>query len=318
MRSRLSVAVRTGAGFTLVLVAIVLGFAALSEHFLTLTTFRTLANQIPPLIALSVGMTLVLLVGGIDLSVGSVAALAGAVLGVGLVDWGLSPVVAALLAVASGLLCGGANGWLSVRFSIPSFIVTLGMLEIARGAAYLTTDSQTKYIGPSAAGLSNSLPGIGISLAFGLSLALVAFAHFLVTRTVYGRRWLAIGTNEQAVRLAGVNPRRYKISVFVLSGGCAGLAGVFQVAYLQSADPNAGIGIELSAIAAAVIGGTSLMGGRGSVARSLFGVLVIALVQTGLAQIGASEPSKRVVTGVVIVVAVLVDVFRQRAARSGD
>jgi ribose transport system permease protein len=123
---------------------------------------------------------------------------------------------------------------------------------------------------------------------------------------------VAIGTNEEAVRLSGINPIRYKIMVFVLAGLLTGLGGVFQLGYLQSADPNAGLGLELSAIAAVVIGGTSLSGGRGSVINSFLGVLIIAVMQTGLAQLGVSEPSKRIITGVVIVAAVVFDVYREK------
>jgi len=131
-------------------------------------------------------------------------------------------------------------------------------------------------------------------------------------RTVFGRYVVAIGTNEEAVRLSGIDPRPVKLAVFALSGLLAGLGGVFNAAYLESADPNAGIGMELSAIAAVVIGGTSLMGGRGSVVNSFSGVLIIAVLQTGLAQVGASEPMKRVITGTVIVAAVVADVYRHR------
>ena len=125
---------------------------------------------------------------------------------------------------------------------------------------------------------------------------------------------IAIGTNEQAVRLSGIDPRPTKIAVFAIAGLLSGLGGLFQASRLSSADPNAGVGLELAAIAAVVIGGTSLMGGRGSVINSFFGVLIIALLQTGLSQIGASEPKKRVITGAVIVVAVIADVYRHRFA----
>ena len=123
---------------------------------------------------------------------------------------------------------------------------------------------------------------------------------------------IAVGANEEAVRIAGVNTRRVKLTVFLIAGGLSGLAGIMQVSYLQSADPNAGFGLELAAIAAVGIGGTSLMGGRGSVFSSFLGVLIIAVLQTGLAQVGASEPTKRIVTGAVIVLAVIADVHRRR------
>ena len=139
-------------------------------------------------------------------------------------------------------------------------------------------------------------------------------AQAVLTRTVFGRYLIGIGTNEEAVRLAGIDPRPYKVMVFALMGALAGLAALFQVSRLEAADPNAGVGLELQVIAAVVIGGTSLMGGRGSVICTFFGVLIISVLAAGLAQIGASEPTKRIITGGVIVVAVVLDTYRSRRA----
>lgn len=302
-------------GLLLVLLALVVLFGSLSDRFLTLRTFSTVANQVPDLAVIAVGMTFVLIVGGIDLSVGSVLALAAALLGVGLVDWSLSLGAAVALALAAGLVCGLANGLISVGWSIPSFIVTLGMLEVARGAAYLVTDSKTAYIGEIIEPVGAPLPSLALSPAFLLAVALVVAGQVALSRTVFGRYAVAIGTNEEAVRLSGVDPRPTRIAVFALAGVLSGLGGVFHASRLGAADPNAAVGMELSAIAAVVLGGTSLMGGHGSVVRSFFGVLVIAVLQSGLAQIGASEPAKRVVTGAVIVVAVIADAYRQRHLR---
>jgi ribose transport system permease protein len=157
------------------------------------------------------------------------------------------------------------------------------------------------------------LPLIGVSGALIFSLALVAIGQFVLTRTVFGRYITAIGTNEQAAQMSGIDIRPYRLFVLAISGTLAGLGGVFNAAYLGSADPNAGIGLELSAIAAAVIGGTSLMGGRGSILGAFAGVLIIAVLQNGLAQIGVSEPAKRLITGAVIIVAVLIDRWRAQA-----
>ena len=144
------------------------------------------------------------------------------------------------------------------------------------------------------------------------ALVLVVAGQVLLTRTVFGRYLVAIGTNREAVRLSGIDPRPVEVAVFALAGALAGLGGIFHVAYLESADPNAGIGLELSAIAAVVVGGTSLLGGRGSVIASFLGVLIITSLQAGLAQVGASEPVKRIVTGLVIIAAVVVDTIRHR------
>jgi len=302
-------------GLLAVLVALVLLFSLLSDHFLSRRTFATIANQVPDLTLIAVGMTFVLVVAGIDLSVGSVMALSGAVLGVALVDWGWPLWLGVILCLGAGLGCGLLNGLISVWWSIPPFIVTLGMLEIARGGAYLVTDSQTKYIGAPVEGVGAPIEGLGFSPAFFVAVAVVLAGQVVLSRTVFGRYMIAIGTNEQAVRLSGIDPRPTKIAAFAITGLLTGLAGVFHASRLSAADPNAGVGLELSAIAAVVIGGTSLMGGRGSVVSSFFGVLIIAVLQSGLAQVGASEPTKRIITGAVIVVAVIADVYRKRRAR---
>jgi ribose transport system permease protein len=142
----------------------------------------------------------------------------------------------------------------------------------------------------------------------------IVLAQLVLTRTVFGRYLIGIGTNEEAVRLAGIDPRPYKVLVFALMGLLAGLAALFQISRLEAADPNAGSGLELQVIAAVVIGGTSLMGGRGSVISTFFGVLIISVLAAGLAQIGASEPTKRIITGAVIVIAVVLDTYRSRRA----
>lgn len=300
-------------GLAVVLIAMIGLFSVLSEYFLTYETFVTIANEIPALAAMAVGMTFVLIIGGIDLSVGSVLALSAAVTAASMLQGGLPVLVAALLGLLTGLLCGALTGTVSVIWQIPSFIVSLGMLEAVRGGAYLVTDSRTQYVGDAIAGLAAPWIG-GISAAFVLAVVLVIVGQLILSRTVFGRYVVGIGTNEEAMRLAGIDPRPIRIIVFAATGLLAGLAGLMQSARLEAADPNAGIGIELQVIAAVVIGGTSLMGGRGSVINTFFGVLIIAVLEAGLAQIGASEPSKRIITGAVIVLAVIIDTVRQRRA----
>jgi ribose transport system permease protein len=298
-------------GLVSVLVLLVALFSMLSGHFFSRITFTTLANQIPALTVIAVGMTLVLIAGGIDLSVGSVMALGSAVLAVARVEWQVPLPVATALGLAVGLLAGLANGFITVRWTVPSFIVTLGMLEVARGGAYLVTGSRSMFVGAAMGLVGTPVPGLGLSPAFILAVLVVVSGQLLLRRTVFGRYIVAIGTNREAVRLSGIDPRPVVMAVFALSGFLAGLGGVFHLAYLESADPNSGMGLELSAIAAVVIGGTSLMGGRGSVVSSFLGVLIIAVLQTGLAEIGATEPTKRIVTGAVIVAAVILDAYRR-------
>ncbi len=294
------------------LILLILFFGITSENFFSLITLTTVLNQLPALTTVTVGMTLVLIVAGIDLSVGSVLGFSAAVVGVAAVGFDLPIPLACLVGLGAGLACGLVNGVLVSWFSLPSFIVTLGMLEMARGLAYLVTDSQTVYIGASIQRIALPLPVIGVSGALLFSVTLVAVAQFILTRTVFGRYLVAIGTNEQAARMSGIDSRPYRLAVLAVSGALAGLGGIFNAAYLGSADPNAGIGLELAAIAAAVIGGTSLMGGRGSVLGAFAGVLIISVLQNGLAQIGVSEPAKRLITGAVIVIAVLIDRWRSK------
>lgn len=298
------------------LILLVLFFGFVSDNFFSVITLTTILNQLPALTVVTVGMTFVLIVAGIDLSVGSVLGFSAAVVGVAAIGWGMPLSIACLFGLGAGMICGAINGVLVSYFSLPSFIVTLGMLEMARGMAYVTTDSQTVYIGAGIQKLALPLPGIGVSAALIFSLLLVIGGQFLLTRTVFGRYITAIGTNVKAARMSGINPRPYLLFVLTVSGGLAGLGGIFNAAYLGSADPNAGIGLELSAIAAAVIGGTSLMGGRGSIIGAFAGVLIISVLQNGLAQIGVAEPTKRLITGAVIIIAVLIDRWRAKHKQS--
>ncbi|BFO57424.1 MULTISPECIES: ABC transporter permease [Comamonadaceae] len=300
-------------GLAAVLVGMVALFSWLSDFFWSAETFVTIANEIPALAVMAVGMTFVLIIAGIDLSVGSVMALSAATSAAAILQWGWSVPAAAALALATGLVCGTITGAVSVAWRLPSFIVSLGMLEAVRGSAYLVTDSRTQYVGDAISWLAAPVAA-GVSVAFGIALLIVVLAQLVLSRTVFGRCMVGIGTNEEAMRLAGVDPRPIRIAVFALTGLLAGLAGLMQSARLEAADPNAGAGMELQVIAAVVIGGTSLMGGRGSVVTTAFGVLIIAVLEAGLAQIGASEPSKRIITGCVIVAAVIIDTLRQRRA----
>ncbi len=311
-RSRLIQTFVQYAGIVAVLLILVALFSVASENFFQMSTLVSIANQIPDLTFIAVGMTLVLIIGGIDLSVGSALAFSSAVLGVLMAKHGWPLWAAFPIGLMAGAACGLFNGVISIGFGIPSFIVTLGMLEIARGATKVVTDSQSIYIGKRIESFGEPLAGISLSPAFLLACVAVIAGQFLLTRTVFGRYCIAIGTNAEAVRMSGIRAAPYSIAVFVLSGLMCGLAGLAHTSRLSTADPNAAIGIELTAIAACVIGGTSLMGGRGSVISSFIGVLIIAVLQTGLAQLGVSDANKQIITGSVIVVAVLIDAIRSR------
>ncbi len=298
-------------GMAVALAALIAYFSMRSPRFLTPDNFLGMANQIPASIVVAVGMTYVLIIAGIDLSVGSLLGLSGAVLGIAMDKMGAPLPVALVLAIVAAGACGAVNGLVAVRWALPSFIVTLGMLEIGRGGTFLLTDTRTIYLGEKVGVLSNPLVG-GLSTMFIVAVLIVVVAQWVLTRTVFGRLMVAIGTNEEAVRLSGIKTWPTKVAVFVVSGLMCGIGGAVVASRLQSANPNAGTGLELEAIAAVVIGGTSLAGGRGSVVNSFFGVLIMAVLSSGLAQVGAEEPTKRLITGLVIVLAVILDYYRSR------
>lgn len=287
-------------------------FSAASSRFWTLRTMAGIANQIPALAIVTAAMTCVLIVGSIDLSVGAVMGLAGAVFGVLALDYGWSVPAAAAASLGAAAGIGAVNGWVTTRWRVPSFVVTLGMMEAVRGLTYWVSHTQTQYLGTRLDWLGSPLAVAAVSPAVLLAIVVTVCCHVVLRKTQFGRHCFAAGDNPVALELSGVDPRHCTRWVFVAAGALAGLAGLVQAARLSTADPNAGIGMELSAIAAAVIAGTSLTGGRGSVLRSLLGVILIATLQTGLSHVGASEPMKRLVTGLVIVVAAVGDSYRRR------
>lgn len=286
-------------------------FGLLSPHFFSQASLSSLANRLPALAMVCSGMTLVMVTGGIDLSVGSLLGLCGVIAGGLMTQAGWSLLPALVVAVLVGAAAAGLTGLLAARFDLPSFIVSLGMLEVARGAAFWLSDSRTQYIGGAIEVLARPLAGLGLSPALLLAAAAVVFSHGLLRQHRLGRQWVAVGANAQAAKLSGLELNRPRILAHALLGGLTGLAAVVNASRLGSADPNAGVGFELSVIAAVVVGGTSLSGGRGHVLQSLLGVLIIATVEAGLAQQGVSEPSKRVITGLVIVLAVLAQRWRR-------
>lgn len=298
-------------GLGTILVALVVYFSIRSPNFLTATNFTAIANQIPAALLVAVGMTLVLITAGIDLSVGSLVGLSGAVLGLSIDRIGLPLPIAILACIATGLFCGMINGLVIVRWALPPFIVTLGMLEVARGATFLLTETRTIYLGSKI----SKIAGLGvanISVLFIIAIAAVVLGQLILSRCTFGRYLIAIGANEQTAYLSGINTSRIKVSVYALSGLLCAMAAVVNTARMASANPNAGTGFELEAIAAVVIGGTSLMGGRGSVVNSMLGVLFMAILSSGLSQIGTEEATKRMITGFVIVLAVILDYYRSR------
>jgi ribose transport system permease protein len=305
----------TGFGPFIGLVAIVALFAALRwETFVSWDNFAIILQQTAVIGIAALGMTLVIIAGGIDLSVGSIIAV-GTVVIAQLVQRGWSPLFAALAGLAAAAACGAFSGLLITRLRLLPFVVTLGMMGTLRGAAKGLAGEQTIY--PDETWLNKlmllggrgSLPG-GVWLMLGFAI-LVAL---LLRYTRFGRHVFAVGSNELSARLCGVPVERVKLLVYTLGGLFAGLGGVLQFAYLTGGDPTTAIGLELNIIAAVVIGGASLAGGQGTVMGTLIGALIMSVVANGCTKVGLSNWVQEIVTGGIIIAAVLLDYLRRRAA----
>jgi ribose transport system permease protein len=286
----------------------------LTPYFLTVSNLLNIAEQTSINAIVAVGMTFVILSGGIDLSVGSMVALSGVVLGTSLQSGQPMP-VALVAAAVVGLACGLANGALVSWGGLPPFIVTLGTMSIARGAALLYTEGRP--VSGFDAGFRLLATGrVGFIPAPVIAMLVVyAIAHFVLTRTTFGRYVYAIGGNEEATRLSGVAIRFHKTMIYGVSGLMSAFAAIILTARLNSAQPIAGMMYELDAIAATVIGGTSLMGGEGSLGGTLVGALIMGVLRNGLNLLGVSSFLQQIVIGGVIVVAVLLDTILKRRNR---
>jgi erythritol transport system permease protein len=312
------------------LAVVTLVFSLLSPEFLTTGNLSILVKHVAINAILAIGMTFVILSGGIDLSVGSVVGFCGMVAGLllsrGLVLQSLGVVVyphawfVIVLTLLAGMAIGAANGWVVARLGVAPFIATLGSMYIARGAALLMSDGATfpNLSGDPALG-NHGFPWIGAGSAAGLPVpvwlmaALAGIAIFLASRTPFGRHVYAIGGNQRAALLSGVRVPQVRLRVYVISGFCAALVGIIIAAQLGAAHPATGTTFELNAIAAVVLGGTSLMGGRGTVGGTLIGAFVIGVLADGLVLLGVSEFWQMVVKGLVIVLAVILDQFQKRS-----
>jgi ribose transport system permease protein len=305
------------AGIGLALLILVLVFSLLAPRFATMANLTNILTQISINTVIAVGMTFVILLGGIDLSVGSVLALATIFGGLILTQEQLAPGLAIPLAVLAstmvGCLCGLANGWVCERWKIHSFVVTLGMLNIARGAALQVSDSRTIFEFPDAFNQVGSATLAGIPVIFLMALGVVLAGRFVLARTIFGRMIYAIGNNEEAVRLSGHNPSLYKTAAFTVCGGLVGLAALMYMMRLNIASPILGVGFELNAIAAVVIGGTSMSGGKGSMVGTFLGASIMGVLNNGLLLLGMGDFARQMVTGLIIVVAVIIDKYRARA-----
>ena len=302
----------TGIGVALLLISLL--FAVIAPRFASYANLTNILTQISINTVISVGMTFVILLGGIDLSVGSVLALATVVAGLVITNKSLPVSLAIVSAVLSsvgvGALCGLFNGFVSERWKIHSFIVTLGMLNIARGAALQVSGSRTIFMFPDGFNRFGTQTVMGIPVIFILALVFVLIGNFILRQSVFGRLIYAIGNNEEAVRLSGHNTSVYKVAAFTICGATVGAAAIMYMLRLNIASPILGVGFELNAIAAVVIGGTSMSGGKGSLIGTFLGASIMGVLNNGLLLLGMGDFARQIVTGLIIVAAVVIDTYR--------
>lgn len=310
----------------LILVAVYFSFMA--SNFLSMANMVIMIKHVAIYAFLAIGMTFVIITGGIDLSVGAIVGLAGMVAG-GLISQGLHlpmfgvtvyfhlPMVI-LITLLVGALCGAVSGFLITRFKVAPFIATLGMLYIARGAALLLSDGKTfpNLVGNEQLG-NTGFPWLGSGSALGVPVSiwilvlLGAAAAYVAKRTPLGRHIYSVGGNERAALLSGVRVNRVKMIVYMFAGFCSAIAGLIIASQLEASHPASGEMFELTAIAAAVLGGTSLAGGRGSIGGTIIGAFVIGVLGDGMVMMGVSSFWQMVIKGIVIVAAVVVDQFQR-------
>jgi ribose transport system permease protein len=302
------------------LIAIIVFFSVASPNFLQFDNFVGILLATAVVGVLALGVTFVIITGGIDLSIGTVMTLSAVITGVLITNMHVPVIVGILGGVATGGLAGLANGTLIARFKIPPFIATLGMLNVAKGLALVISGltpiyfSSTPEFNEGAMGsvVGGILPGVAIPNIVLVFFGAALVASLLLTKTVLGRYTFALGSNEEAARLSGVSVDVWKAAVYVLCGLFAGLAGVLIGARLNSAQPSLGFGYELDAIAAAVIGGTSLAGGEGSILGTVIGAFIISTLTNGLRILSVPQEWQTVVTGGIVIIAVYLDIIRRR------
>lgn len=295
-----------------VVILLVVYLSWASPYFFTAGNLTVVGRQIGLALIISVGMTFVILIGGIDLSVGSVVALVSVLVGEFMVTLGISPIVAVILALVGGALVGLVNGSINAFMGIPSFVVTLGMLAVARGLSLGITSGSTISGFPSEFLFIGQGAYLGIPIPVWVAAIVAIAAHLVLTRTTFGRHVYFVGSNEEAATLSGIRVRRVKISVFVIASTLAAVSGILETARLSVGQPAAGTGYELLAIGAAVIGGASLFGGVGGILGTALGTSLLLLIQNALILLGISAYWQQVFSGVIIVGAVGLNMWRKQ------
>ena len=298
------------------LIVIVLFFWAMSPNFLTFSNITAILFSTVVIGTLALGTTFVIITGGIDLSIGTGMALCGVISGVLIVNAGLPVGLGVLGAILFGGLIGLVNGVNVALFKLPPFIATLAMMLVAQGLALVISGSAPIYFtdDPSYSKISTGTIIPGVPNAVIILAVLAAVSAVLLNKTILGRYTFSIGSNEEATALSGIDTRKWKIMIYTLAGLFIGMAGVLISARLGSAQPATGMGYELQAIAAVVIGGTSLTGGKGSIVGTVIGALIISVLNNGLQIMSIPQEWQNVILGCVIILSVYADMARKRAS----
>jgi ribose transport system permease protein len=296
---------------SLILLFVILSIA--SPHFLTSTNLSSVVRQTAVINIMALGMTMIIIAGGIDLSVGSILALGG-LLGTMSMEKGLSIPAGVFVGIAAGLVCGFTNGLLTTRLRIEPFIVTLGTLGIVRGLTLIISNGLPVHRIPQQFSFLGEGTVLGVPFVLWILVACALMTHFLLENTRLGRYAFAIGSNKEAAIYAGIPVAFHTTAVYAIGGALTGLAGMIEASRLMTGQPTAGQGYELQAIAAVVIGGGSLHGGEGSVVGTLIGAFIMGLLSNGSDLLGVSPYLQQAIIGAVIILAVTVDEFRKRKA----
>lgn len=300
-------------GIIIALLLEIVLFSSLSPFFFTTDNLLNVTLQTSITAIIAAGMTFVILTAGIDLSVGAMVAFSG-VIATSLLKlnlpFSLSFPLAILIGIAIGALSGAFAGLFVTRFNITPFIVTLALMTIWRGSAYIYTDGRPIWGLPETFGILGSGRLFGIPVPTIVMVIVYVIAYVLLTRTKFGRYVYAVGGNKEAARLAGINTNKVILLVYVISGSLAAISGVILASRMNSGQPNAGLMYEMDVIAAVVVGGTSLFGGRGSIIGTFLGAMLIGILRNGLNLLNVGSYVQMVVLGIVILLAVLLDQMR--------
>lgn len=306
---------RREAGIFLALMALV-GLISIAEpQFLAGKNLYLVSRQVAYTAIVALGVFFVILTGGIDLSVGSVVSLSGVAAGLALAA-GWPALLAVACGLATGALVGAANGAIVSYVRVTPFIVTLGMLSMARGVVLTITHGDSIRAIPESFIEAGLLDVVGVPMPVLVLIAVALASHGALTYTVFGRRVYAVGGNEEATELSGINTRQIKFGCYSLAGLLSAITGILYVARFRSAQANAGQGMELDAIAAAVIGGTSLLGGQGTVLGVLIGATIMGVIRNGLVLMRVSSYWQELIIGAIIVLAAVLDIIRSRKAKT--